>query len=74
MFERFTPGALAIVIVIDAQRHARTLGHRYIGCEHLLLAAVPGGEAASAVLRSTASRQSAWRRRSSARSGWAPAE
>jgi ATP-dependent Clp protease ATP-binding subunit ClpA len=49
MFERFTPSARAVVIT--AQQHARRLGHRYVGCEHLLLAAVSGGEPASAVLR-----------------------
>ena len=37
MFERFTGGARAAVV--QAQKHARRLGHRYIGCEHLLLAA-----------------------------------
>jgi len=35
MFERFTPGARAAVVV--AQDSARFLGHRYIGTEHLLL-------------------------------------
>ncbi|NUP49991.1 MAG: Clp protease [Catenulispora sp.] len=35
MFERFTPGARAVVIV--AQDAARSLGHRHIGTEHLLL-------------------------------------
>jgi ATP-dependent Clp protease ATP-binding subunit ClpA len=49
MFERFTGDARTIVI--EAQKHARRLGHRYIGCEHLLLAAVCAGEPASAALR-----------------------
>lgn len=49
MFERFTGDARTIVI--EAQKHARRLGHRYIGCEHLLLAAVCTGEPASAALR-----------------------
>jgi ATP-dependent Clp protease ATP-binding subunit ClpA len=35
MFERFTPDARTVVV--HAQEHARRLGHRYIGCEHLLL-------------------------------------
>lgn len=35
MFERFTPGAREVVIV--AQDAARSLGHRHIGTEHLLL-------------------------------------
>ncbi len=49
MFERFTAGARAIVV--QAQEHARRLGHGYIGCEHLLLAAASTGEPAGAVLR-----------------------
>ncbi len=36
MFERFTGEARAVVV--DAQLHARRLGHSYLGCEHLLLA------------------------------------
>lgn len=36
MFERFTDEARAVVV--DAQLHARRLGHGYLGCEHLLLA------------------------------------
>ena len=35
MFERFTPGARATVVV--AQDSARFLGHRHIGTEHVLL-------------------------------------
>jgi ATP-dependent Clp protease ATP-binding subunit ClpA len=49
MFERFTPGARTAVI--HAQQHARRLGHRYIGPEHLLLGLVGTGEPAGSVLR-----------------------
>ena len=49
MFERFTPSARTVVA--HAQQHSRRLGHRYIGCEHLLLAAVAADEPAGAVLR-----------------------
>jgi ATP-dependent Clp protease ATP-binding subunit ClpA len=49
MFERFTGDARAAVA--QAQEHARRLGHRYIGCEHLLLAAVSTGGPAAAALR-----------------------
>lgn len=49
MFERFTPDARAVVI--HAQQHARRLGHRYVGCEHLLLAVAGTEQAAGAVLR-----------------------
>jgi hypothetical protein len=49
MFERFTDDARAIVV--QAQEHARRLGHGYIGCEHLLLALSATGGAAGAVLR-----------------------
>ncbi|GAB3000391.1 Clp protease N-terminal domain-containing protein [Amycolatopsis acidiphila] len=49
MFERFTPDARTVVV--HAQEHARRLGHRYIGCEHLLLAVASTGRPASAVLR-----------------------
>jgi ATP-dependent Clp protease ATP-binding subunit ClpA len=49
MFERFTAGARAAVV--QAQEHARRLGHGYIGCEHLLLAAASAGEPAGAALR-----------------------
>jgi hypothetical protein len=48
MFERFTDEARAVVAL--ASEHARRLGHRYIGGEHLLLAAVTAGQPASAVL------------------------
>ena len=49
MFERFTGGARAVVA--QAQQHARRLGHGYIGCEHLLLAAASTSEPAGAALR-----------------------
>ena len=49
MFERFTDTARQVVN--QAQKDARRLGHHYIGCEHLLLAAAGTGEPASAVLR-----------------------
>ena len=49
MFERFTAGARAVVV--QAQEHARRLGHGHIGCEHLLLAAASTGEPAAAALR-----------------------
>jgi hypothetical protein len=49
MFERFT--ADARTVVIHAQQHARRLGHRYIGCEHLLLALVATDTPAGGVLR-----------------------
>jgi Clp amino terminal domain, pathogenicity island component len=49
MFERFDADARAVVV--HAQQHARRLGHRYIGCEHLLLAAVATAAPAGTVLR-----------------------
>jgi len=49
MFERFTDDAR--VVIVHAQDHARRLGHRYIGSEHLLLAVVSADKPASAVLR-----------------------
>ena len=49
MFERFTPAARTVVI--HAQQHARRLGHRYIGPEHLLLGLAATGEPAGLVLR-----------------------
>ena len=49
MFERFTDGARQVVV--RAQEDARRLGHNYIGCEHLLLAASEAGEPAGVVLR-----------------------
>ena len=49
MFERFTDTARHLVT--QAQDDARRLGHGYIGCEHLLLAAAGTGEPAGMVLR-----------------------
>jgi ATP-dependent Clp protease ATP-binding subunit ClpA len=49
MFERLTPGAR--LAVRHAQQHARRLGHRYLGPEHLLLGLAGSGEPAGAVLR-----------------------
>jgi len=49
MFERFTSEARTLVAL--ASEHARRLGHRYVGGEHILLAAVSTGQPASAVLR-----------------------
>jgi len=49
MFERFTVDARTVVV--NAQEHARRLGHRYVGCEHLLLAAASTDQPATAVLR-----------------------
>jgi len=49
MFERFTDAARRVVV--QAQEDARRLGHNYIGCEHLLLAAAAAAEPASMVLR-----------------------
>ena len=49
MFERFTVDARTVVV--HAQEHARRLGHRYVGCEHFLLAVVSAGEPVGAVLR-----------------------
>jgi len=49
MFERFTGEARNIVV--QAQDHARRLGHPYIGCEHLLLGAASQPAPAGAVLR-----------------------
>ena len=49
MFERFTDSARHLLV--QAQHEARRLGHNYIGCEHLLLAAAGLAEPAGAVLR-----------------------
>jgi len=49
MFERFTDEARHIVV--RAQDEARRLGHDYIGCEHLLLAASAARAPAAEVLR-----------------------
>jgi hypothetical protein len=49
MFERFSDTARHVVV--QAQENARRLGHSYIGCEHLLLAAAAAAEPAGVVLR-----------------------
>jgi ATP-dependent Clp protease ATP-binding subunit ClpA len=49
MFERFTDSARGIVA--QAQLNARRLGHSYIGCEHLLMAAAMVEGPAGAALR-----------------------
>jgi ATP-dependent Clp protease ATP-binding subunit ClpA len=49
MFERFT--ADARMVVVRTQEQARQFGHRWIGCEHLLLAIVMTEDATGAVLR-----------------------
>ena len=49
MFERFTEEARDLVV--RAVEHAIRLGHRYVGPEHILLAAVSTGQPASVVLR-----------------------
>jgi len=49
MFERFTEEARTLVA--RAVEHAHRLGHRYVGPEHILIAAVSTGQPASAVLR-----------------------
>jgi hypothetical protein len=49
MLERFTDTARHVLV--QAQDNARGLGHGYIGCEHLLLAAAAASEPAGAVLR-----------------------
>jgi len=49
MFERFTHDARSAVV--QAQEHARRLGHHYIGCEHLLLAVAAADAPASAAVR-----------------------
>lgn len=46
MFERFTDRARRVVVL--AQEEARTLGHAYIGTEHLLLGLSAEGEAVAA--------------------------
>jgi ATP-dependent Clp protease ATP-binding subunit ClpA len=48
MFERFTDEARAIVV--QAREQAKRLGHRYVGCEHLLLAAVSMNAPAAEVM------------------------
>ena len=49
MFERFTSEARTLVAL--ASEHARRLGHRYVGGEHILLAVVSAGHPASDVMR-----------------------
>ncbi len=49
MFERFTAEARAVIA--DAQEQARRIGHNYIGCEHLLLAAAGSATHVGAVLK-----------------------
>jgi hypothetical protein len=49
MFERFTDNARNVIV--GARKEARRLGHDYIGCEHLLLAAVAAEDPAAAILR-----------------------
>jgi hypothetical protein len=49
MFERFTQDARTLVV--HATEHSRRLGHRYVGGEHILLAAVSASQPASAVMR-----------------------
>jgi Clp amino terminal domain, pathogenicity island component len=49
MLERFTDDARQVLV--QAQAAARRLGHDFIGCEHLLLAAASTGTPASLVLR-----------------------
>jgi ATP-dependent Clp protease ATP-binding subunit ClpA len=49
MLERFTDSARHLLV--QAQHEARRLGHNYIGCEHLLLAAAALAEPAGAALR-----------------------
>ena len=41
----------ARTVIVHAQEHARRLGHHYVGCEHLLLAAASSEEPAGAILR-----------------------
>jgi hypothetical protein len=49
MLERFD--AEARTVIAQAAEHARRLGHRFVGGEHLLLAVVSAGTPASAVMR-----------------------
>jgi ATP-dependent Clp protease ATP-binding subunit ClpA len=48
MLERLTADAQQLIVAADAQ--ARRLGHRWIGCEHLLLAACGRGDPVSDAL------------------------
>ena len=49
MLERFDPDGRTLIA--QAAEHARRLGHRYVGGEHLLLATVSAGGPAGAVMR-----------------------
>jgi ATP-dependent Clp protease ATP-binding subunit ClpC len=46
MFERFTDRAR--LVIVDAQNEARSLGHNYIGPEHLLLGLIHEGDGVGA--------------------------
>jgi ATP-dependent Clp protease ATP-binding subunit ClpA len=48
MFERFTDRARRVVVL--AQHEARTLGHNYIGTEHILLGLIREGGGAAQLL------------------------
>ena len=61
MFERFTDTARHAIV--QAQDDARELGHGYIGCEHLLLAAA-GTDEPARCCATRASRPNASRRKS----------
>ena len=67
MFERFTDTARHIVV--QAQADARRLGHNYIGCEHLLLAAAAAASRPARSCATRASRPNASRRKYCAPSG-----
>ncbi len=67
MFERFDDEARAVVV--QAQIHARRLGHRYLGCEHLLLAMTSSGTDLSRVLGASGLTPSRRRGRHAARVG-----
>jgi ATP-dependent Clp protease ATP-binding subunit ClpC len=40
MFERFMEWASKVVVLAQAQEEARSLGHAYIGTEHIMLGLV----------------------------------
>jgi ATP-dependent Clp protease ATP-binding subunit ClpC len=61
MFERFTDRAR--LVVVQAQREARTLNHDFIGPEHLLLGLIDGDGVAVRVLDSLGIERQAVRRR-----------
>ena len=46
MFERFTDRTRRVIVL--AQEEARTLGHNYIGTEHILLGLIREGEGVAA--------------------------